>query len=243
EILGMTAQLGRRIPGQHVPGLKLRTPVLLRGGRQIGTRAWGKNMDDRLGIREPRSRIYGPYGFARSNGRPDELLFDLGIAPFDERMKQSLAYSPYHEVHLIHRRIEWNLAGLFAHKPRHRCTIFSEAFDESRGKQIDAVRPTVMTKVPYNLNPGVQGPREHRRKGGEIVLSRAAVDQVPARSIARCPDPEVRQNPVILRRADIMLRPRDHVEPIGEIVLSRAAVDQVPARSIARCPDPEVRQN
>src|SRR5437763_6302574 len=71
-----------------------------------------------------------------------------------------------------------------------------------------------MAQVPDHLNTVRNSRLERGRKRREVVPRPTAVDQVPARRIARGPESKLTQQAVIFRRPNIMFNTGNHVEPL-----------------------------
>src|ERR1051325_5262901 len=144
-----------------------------------------EHIDHRIYVKKFDARIDLPHRLDRFNSRAHELPLYLVTAISCEWIKYaSIAASPREERDFVDWANQWRfnfLAQLFCRGP---CEC-SETPNKLRAENVDAIRPSIMPKVPDDLHPRLTRSVNDRLCGRKIVTIWLRFDQVPAQSLTR----------------------------------------------------------
>jgi hypothetical protein len=89
---------------------------------------------------------------------------------------------------------------------------FGEPFGKILGGLVDMVRRAVVEQVPDDLDPGLLSGFKRRYPARPVIFPRRFLDQVPAKAVAKCPEPELATQPIVAQHVLIVACRPDEIE-------------------------------
>ena len=149
---------------------------------------------------------WGPYLSERQWGTVREDYSDTGNA-WD--------YFSHDQARL--RAYRWGEDGLAGISDNRQILCFALALWNGKDP-IEAVRPSVVTKIPDDLHAITLRRREQRRDGREVEAVAWLFDDVPPHGVADRSNADASQKGIVLIQITVVLGRGNHVEPLALLV-------------------------